>query len=239
MECAELRALIPDRLKGETLPGPAHQHLQSCPACRAELADLEALWAGLGALAAPTPTAALRARVLRRRSRFLPGLLTAAAVLALVASGVAADRLFSGNSGTAAAGNSPETAQARASLVLIRNPAAPERIKGLALMGPGDPHISELLLEIVQHDPDTQVRLAAVDSLFLAAGDPQLRIRLGAALQQQDRPEVQIALVDLIVGMRERQALEALRRLEQSGRLQPEVRHRLDAGISCLETVPL
>jgi len=95
--------------------------------------------------------------------------------------------------------------------------------------------MADTLFDLVNRDPDTQVRLAAVEALYLFAGDPALRSRIVAAIARQDRAEVQTALVDLIVGLRERRAVEALRRLGQDGKLAPELRGRIASGLARLD----
>lgn len=235
MTCADIQALLPDHLKGAPLPGEALRHLAECPACRSEVQELASLWGALGALEQPLPGPGLRTRVLRRPWR-IPVALAAAAALVLVAGGAVLGRVFSGPARSAPW---TEAARTRGTLALVGSPVSGDRLKGLALLGAGDGDLTGTLLTLVDKDPDTQVRLAAVDSLYLAAGDPRLRSRLGAAVLRQDRPEVQVALVDLIVGLREREAVEALRLLGQQGRLAPDVRRRVAAGITQLEAMPL
>ncbi|MBI3132981.1 MAG: hypothetical protein HYZ13_16825 [Acidobacteria bacterium] len=124
-------------------------------------------------------------------------------------------------------------------LRLVHSPLSADRMKGLALLDAGDRSVQETLFSLVERDPDTQVRLAAVEALYLFEGDPRLRSQLGAALSRQDRPEVQVALVDLVVSLRERRALEAMRRLEREGKLSGGQRSRVQAAIAQLDQPPM
>jgi len=67
MICERIREQIPECLAGR-LDNAAREklveHLETCPACRAELADLNAVWRGLGSLPEPEPDPAMRSRFL-------------------------------------------------------------------------------------------------------------------------------------------------------------------------------
>jgi len=120
-------------------------------------------------------------------------------------------------------------------LALLRRGGSGARVQAIALLGTerrGDPELEAVLLERVRRDEATEVRLAALEALYLCASDPGLPERLEAALAAQERPEVQLALVDLLVALRERRAAEALRRMLDRGVLRPEVRARAEHGLA-------
>jgi len=56
------------------------------------------------------------------------------------------------------------------------------------------------------------VRLAALDALGRHGNQPQVRAGLLDALQAQQSPLVQVAVIDLIVELRDTKAIEELRR---------------------------
>lgn len=235
MTCAEVLTLLPDHLKGAALPEAAAQHLAACPACRQEYEALEALWAALGELPHPEASPDLRFRVLAGRSRRREWMLAAAAACLLAVGSAALGWFLRPGSGSA----DPAGRAAQGTLRLVHSASSAERMKGLAMVGTGDRALVDTLLDLVDRDPETQVRLAAVESLYLFAGDADLRSRLVEALSRQDRPEVQVALVNLVVGLREKQALEAMRRLGREGRLTPGLKRRIDAGMDGLDRSPL
>jgi len=119
---------------------------------------------------------------------------------------------------------------------LMRQGRAELRVAGVMLTAQGDPvdpAPAEILLDLLDRDPSESVRLAAVDALYLYGRQGRVRERLAASMVRQTSPRVQIALVDLLGGIREQRALDALHALLASPATAPEVaqrvRLRLDA----------
>jgi hypothetical protein len=120
---------------------------------------------------------------------------------------------------------------------LLDNGSASERLRGVNLstrMEQPDARLLDGLLESLDNDPSINVRLAVVDALYLFADHPTVRERLSGALAEQDSPLVQMALIDLLVSLRERRAAAALKDLIESERLAPEVRQRARKGLERL-----
>src|ERR1043166_787484 len=67
MSCDRIREQIPEVLAGR-LDAAAREklidHLETCSACRAEVADLGVVWRGLETMAEPEPSPQMRARFL-------------------------------------------------------------------------------------------------------------------------------------------------------------------------------
>ena len=97
-----------------------------------------------------------------------------------------------------------------------------------------DPEISAALLHALRFDNSVDVRLAALDALRRYKDDRQVRAGLLTALQDQQSPLVQIALIDLFVEMREGDAKDRLRHIEQDTKVNPAVRQRAHWGIQQL-----
>lgn len=102
------------------------------------------------------------------------------------------------------------------SVSLLNQPSPSERLKGVSFSS----HVEEptesllsALLNTLNTDPNVNVRLAAVDALTLFSDQPGVREALVESLAQQASPLVQIAIIDLLVEIRERRALTALRKL--------------------------
>lgn len=113
------------------------------------------------------------------------------------------------------------------SLSLMNQPSSVKRIQGVSLtrkVSNPDADLLQALFETLQSDPNVNVRLAAVDALFLFRNHPGVRDRLSKSLTTQDSPLVQVALIDLLAGMREQKALDALKSLIQKEGIHPEVR---------------
>jgi HEAT repeat protein len=89
----------------------------------------------------------------------------------------------------------------------------------------------EALIRTLNEDPNVNVRLAAVDALFLFRGNPAVKESLVLSLSRQESPLVQVALIDLLVEIRERRAVEALKSLIGTAKLNPEVKHHAELGL--------
>ena len=99
-----------------------------------------------------------------------------------------------------------------------------------AVDNPSDTTLAALF-EAVDADPNPNVRLAAVDALYLFRDRPGVRERLVRSLSVQTYPLVQVALIDYLVEVREARAAEALKKLVESGDLTPEVKKRAEQGL--------
>ncbi len=120
---------------------------------------------------------------------------------------------------------------------LLDNSSASERLRGVSLsarLDHPDERLLESLLKTLDSDPSSNVRLAVVDALYLFRDHASVRQRLSDSLARQASPLVQVALIDLIVSLRERRAADALKALIESERLAPEVRQRAQQGLETL-----
>jgi hypothetical protein len=97
-----------------------------------------------------------------------------------------------------------------------------------------DEKILQTLLDTLNHDPNVNVRLAAVDALYLFYNYPQVKEGLVNSLAQQTSPLVQLALIDLLVEIRERRAVEAIEKLMQNKKLHSRVKQRAEMGLAQL-----
>jgi hypothetical protein len=127
--------------------------------------------------------------------------------------------------------------QATLAMSLLDNGSASERLRGVSLSSrmeqPGE-RLLDSLLQTLDSDPSINVRVAVVDSLYLFHSHPTVRQRVSESLAKQTSPLVQVALIDLLVNMRERRAAEALKALIDSDRLDPEVKLRARQGLEKL-----
>lgn len=97
-----------------------------------------------------------------------------------------------------------------------------------------DPKVLSALLHTLRYDSSVDVRLAALDALSRHSGQPQVRSSLVNALQDQQSPLVQVALIDQLVEWHDRDAATRLEKLRQSPDLNPTVRQHADWAISKL-----
>lgn len=117
---------------------------------------------------------------------------------------------------------------------LLEKSSAFDRLQGVNLsydMKEPDSGLLEALLETVNTDPNINVRLAAVDSLYLFYDNPIITEGVAGMLSNQTSPLVQVALIDLVVNMRERHAVDSLKNLIQSETLDPDVKQHAQLGL--------
>jgi HEAT repeat protein len=133
--------------------------------------------------------------------------------------------------------NEVQDMQQALAISLLDRPSASKRLQGVSIssrMDSPDSKTLEALLYTLDNDPNVNVRLAAVDALYLFHDYPEVKEGLLRSLGNQPSPLVQVALIDLIVNMRERQAVEALRMLLQDERLNPDVKQYAERGLQQL-----
>jgi HEAT repeats/Putative zinc-finger len=122
-------------------------------------------------------------------------------------------------------------------LSLLQQQSAGARLEGVTWSTRDqqlDPKVLSALLHTLRHDPSVDVRLAALDALSRHAAQPQVRTSVANALQDQQSPLVQVALIDQLVEWHDREAAPHLEKLRQSPNLNPTVRQRADWAIGKL-----
>lgn len=114
-------------------------------------------------------------------------------------------------------------------LALLTQESPSQRLKGLTFSStvkePGKPML-EALLYTLNNDPNVNVRLSAVDALYLFATHPMVKKGIAESLPKQESPLVQMALIDLVTELREKQAAESLKKLIEQKKLNPHVRKK-------------
>lgn len=94
-----------------------------------------------------------------------------------------------------------------------------------------DDAIVKALIHTMNTDDNTNVRLAAVDALGKFHREPQVRQALVAALTTQKDPLVQMALIQLMVEMKAREAIKPMEKIIQDEQNLPVVKDEAHAGI--------
>ena len=227
MTCEQARIQMLGEGEAEDLAA----HLASCEACRNELSRIGALWQSLDLLPLEEPAGRVRERFYEMLGSYRQGLASAearkphlwrqfSAVSALLAVGLGMGYGMRGN------GQAPaEVTQLReevasmrqlVALSLMQQQSASERLRGVSWAyqaEPSDREVLEALLTAVNHDTNVNVRLAAVDALRRFSASPETRRAVVEALPSQTTPLVQVALIDLLVDFKEREAAGALKTL--------------------------
>lgn len=274
MICDRMREQIPECLAGR-LDATAREklidHLDTCSACRAEVAELGVVWRGFESMNEAEPSPAMRTRFLETLSAYQEGyheaqrrqaydvpqkswwaLLwarpawQAAFSAALLLAGGMAGRYVAGER-LAARGN-PEMAQLQVqvenlrqlvTLSLLQEQSPSARLRGVTYsyqVTEPDPQVEQELLHTVNHDSNVNVRMSAVDAIAKFAKSPEVRRALVDSIPVQDSPLVQVALIDLLVQLNDKDAVPALRKLAQEKETDESVRQRAESAIQKLET---
>jgi hypothetical protein len=120
---------------------------------------------------------------------------------------------------------------------LLQQQSASDRLRGVSYsyrVTQPDQEVLDALLHTVRYDTSVDVRLSAVDALRRYAGEPSVREGLLDALRRPQSPLVQIALIDLMVETRERQAEGILQQLKDDESVNQAVRQRAVWGLQKL-----
>ncbi|HWG50463.1 MAG TPA: HEAT repeat domain-containing protein [Candidatus Acidoferrales bacterium] len=130
-----------------------------------------------------------------------------------------------------------KTTQQLMVLSMLQQQSASERLQGVSFSMQehnADPKILEALLHTLRYDNSVDVRLASLDVLSHYGNRPDVHSGLIDALQAQQSPMVQVALIDVLVQLHRPDTLDHFKQLQQSPTLDPTVRKRLDWGIQQL-----
>ena len=113
------------------------------------------------------------------------------------------------------------------SLSMLKQSSSSERLRAVSLsteVDKPDPSLLNALTNTLNSDSNVNVRLAAVDALMLFSDQPGVLDQLILSLAHQKSPLVQVALIDLLIGIKEKKSLQALRALIQTQDVDPEVK---------------
>jgi len=258
MNCEKAKEQFADYLVGDIEPSAEAEiraHIATCASCREEIEGLSALWAKLGVLPQEQPSGRLRAnfyamlgdtkqkpanRIVAFWKEFRSFRKPAYGFsfgLALLVVGIGAGALLTGRSGSgkaAALHHELQDMRQTVALSMLDRSSATERLEGISwstgIDKPGE-KTSVALVNKLDGDPNVNVRLAAVDALYLFRADPAVKASLVRSLAKQESPLVQIALIDLLVEIRERRAADALKQLIGTAKLAPQVKEHAELGL--------
>jgi len=122
-------------------------------------------------------------------------------------------------------------------LSMLQQQSASERLQGVSYSQREqqlDPQVTTALLHTLRYDGSVDVRLAALGALSNHSAQPQVRRGVLDALQEQQSPLVQVALIDQLVEWRDREAAQQLKNFEQKPDLNPAVKQRAAWAVSKL-----
>lgn len=122
-------------------------------------------------------------------------------------------------------------------LALLQQQSATERLQAVSMTtqeSAPDPKVLAALTHALRYDSSVNVRLAALDALSRYNNQPDVRQGLHDALQPQQSPLVQVALIDLMVELHDRSVVSQLKEFEKDSSVNPAVRQRAAWGVKRL-----
>jgi hypothetical protein len=118
--------------------------------------------------------------------------------------------------------------------MMNNNQSASQRMNGVAVaykFEKADDEIVSVLVKTMHEDPNTNVRMAALEALSQFSEEPKVRKTLIESLTVQKDPVVQIALIQLLVTMKEKGVVKDLERMTKDKAIMKAVKDEAYSGI--------
>jgi len=262
MTCDQVKEHIADFLAGALGRSEAEElqeHFAQCAACKQEAEALSETWEALGLLEQEQPSPQLRSRFYQSLEAYRQGLEAAAPApvrrrffdwgwqgwawsAALLVAGLGAGQWLGqrdrGQHDIAGLQDEVHHMRQLVTLSLLEQQSASERLRGVDYayrVDQSDTQVLSALLHAVNHDPNVNVRLAAVDALRKFSSSPEVKGKLDQSLSKQESPMVQLALIDFIVDTRDKGAVASLAALQRSPTADKNVKEKALWGLSQLQ----
>ncbi|MBT9394987.1 HEAT repeat domain-containing protein [Hymenobacter sp. NST-14] len=164
--------------------------------------------------------------------------LRVAASVALLAMGMVLGLLLRPGQPEVARQPAPDSGvAARLTAAMVQSAPASRRLSLVsavpAEVQPGDPAV-QVLITLLNADPNPNVRLAAAEALFQLRTDPRVGPALVQALPNQTDPNVQLTLIELLTTLRDKRAVAPLEQLARQPGVLPPVRQQAERGLGLL-----
>jgi len=120
---------------------------------------------------------------------------------------------------------------------MLNQPSPSQRIKTINQIGEQmeiDDQIVTALINILNEDPNVNVRLIAVETLAKLSDNSRVRAGLVASISKQDSPLLQLALADIMTILNETKAVEHFKLLLRRKDLNDVVRSKITQSIEIL-----
>lgn len=192
-------------------------------------------------------SASVGLRGMTARSSFMTWTLRAAAAIILVLTGLTAGLLINQQDSTSdeqLAAMQEEISQMKNALMFgsVQQASASERISAvysssrLQQSNPQlDAEITEILIYTMNNDQNVNVRMAAAEALFKFRDEPRIGKALTNSLTQQNDPLMQITLIDMLVEMKQKSAVNEMQKMLLRAETQDVVKQRLESSIAELK----
>jgi len=267
MKCEQYRELFIDWNNNLLTPAEQkglEQHINTCPGCREELAELQQVWDKLGEFKTPEPSAAMKVNFQAMLNEYKESVLTEKswlsklkeqitnfwqmqARLPLAYSLMIAVLCFGGAYWFVHNNKQEQELQALNAqvhelkqtmmLALLDNPSASERMRAVSYTGDikhVDKQVIDALLATLNNDPNVNVRLSTLDALTHLASHPEVRQGLIQSITMQDSPLMQSAIADVMLQLQEKRSVKSFRELLKQKNLDHGVRDKISQTINSL-----
>lgn len=98
-----------------------------------------------------------------------------------------------------------------------------------------DAEITDILIYTMNNDQNVNVRLVAAEALFKFRDEPRIGKALTNVLAQQNDPLMQITLIDMLVEMKQKSAINEMQKMLLRAETQDVVKQRLESSIAELK----
>jgi len=122
-------------------------------------------------------------------------------------------------------------------LSLLQQQSASERLRGVSYayqVPSSDTEVLSALLKTVNQDPNVNVRLQAVDALHQFGASPVTREAVVQSIAKQETPLVQIALIDLLVDLKDKSAAPELAKISTDEKINIAVQEHAKEAVGKL-----
>ncbi|HWA33148.1 MAG TPA: HEAT repeat domain-containing protein [Cyclobacteriaceae bacterium] len=122
-------------------------------------------------------------------------------------------------------------------LSLLEKESASERLRAVSLtndMAQASDKVTKALLETLNHDPNENVRLAALEALTPYVSQSAIRMALIRSIANQESPVVQVSLAELMVAIQEKKSVGELQKLMDSDKTPADVKKEIKKSIDVL-----
>lgn len=248
MNCEQAIEAMADALVGRQ-DAALEEHLKACESCAREFERVQAPWQRLDAWRDEEPAPHVRVRfhdmldayeqgARERKTRWLWSWQIGMATACLVAGFFGGRSFTTPNSDVSDLRKEMSGMRQLVTLSLLQQQSATERLRGVTWSyqtESSDMEVLGALLRTINTDSNVNVRLAAMDAIRNFSGSSVARRGLVQALSKQTSPLAQIALVEMLVDMKQTEAKPQIQTLLASGDLDPTARERLQQAMGKLQ----